>query len=170
MSRAMARAWVYRSMARRYSPRLNWQIPRPARALPSNWRLAIWPGTGRGGADRARDRPHPTSPSGPVPCRALEGGLEWGGGRRAPSAAGGGGDPPMHAPVQAGQQGVVAPQLQGVKVDVMQTGARVVVIAGAAAQLNPGQLRPQILQPAPGPARGADRGVVVGGTSLQTRQ
>ena len=41
MSRKMASAWVHRSMARSYSPRLVWQSPRLPSAVPSPWRSPV---------------------------------------------------------------------------------------------------------------------------------
>ena len=83
---------------------------------------------------------------------------------------GGVGDPPVDAPVQLDQGAVVAPHLQVVEVDVGQHGGRGVVVAGVAAQLELGQLRPDVVQGAPGLPRRPDLGVVVRGAGLQARQ
>ena len=80
------------------------------------------------------------------------------------------GDPAVDAAVQVDQGAVVAPHLQVVEVDVGQHGGRGVVVAGVAAQLELGQLRPDVFQGAPGLPRRPDLGVVVRGAGLQARQ
>jgi hypothetical protein len=58
-------------------------------------------------------------------------------------------DLPVDPGVQLDQGAVVAPHLQVAEVDVLQDGGGGVVVAGGAAQLELGQLRPQVLQAAP---------------------
>ena len=51
---------------------------------------------------------------------------------------------PVNAPTQVDQCAVVAPPLQVIEVDVLQHGGRGVVIAGVAAQLELGELQPNM--------------------------
>jgi hypothetical protein len=77
------------------------------------------------------------------------------------------GNAAMDAPVHLDQGAVVTPQPQVVEVDIVEHGGGGVVVAGVAAQLELGQLRPEVFQGAPGPARRPDLGVVVRRPGLQ---